>query len=184
MGATLKKCGRTRTAGEDDEVVWGKYIPLNIVVTQEKTVKDRWYTLQLQNAVTGARTRLPLKVPANSAQGSVVAMVQAGQKYYVSEIEDGSAYGYTLAYTSYVNTPDTSATGKGVAHTGTDEKSDSTSFLCGVTVDSANANKGNTATTSGLRELTLTSTWASPNSEATKLMGQSGVTNTLKSTAN
>ena len=170
----------TGAAGDENQIVWSKYIPVNIVINQEKYLTDHWYTLQLQNSTTGARTRFHVKVAAGTTSGNVICMVQAGLKNFISCVEDGSAYAYTLSNPVYVNTPDTSSTGKGEAlGTDTDEKADSASFLCGLTVNSTNANKGNISTTSGLRELTFTSAWTTISNEATKITAQSGVTNTF-----
>ena len=168
------------TAGSGNAVIWSKFVPVKIIIKQDAVAADRWYTLQIQSASTGSRMRVPIKVAANATEGSIITMQPAGLKGYVSCIADGSAYGYTLSDPKYVNTPDTSATGGGTAlGDDTDALEDSTSFLCAMTVNSTNSYRGNIKTDSGVRELTFTSTWKSPDS-TTKLIDMSSVTNTIK----
>ncbi len=173
-----KDTSLTGTAGAANAVVWSKFVPVKIIINQAAASVDTYYTLQVQSAITGARTRIPITVPAGATSGGIVTMQPAGMKGYVSCIENGSAYGYSLSNPSYTNTPNTSKGGTALGDE-KDELEEATSFLCGLTVNATNANQGNINTDSGVRELSFTSTWTALDSP-TKLSGQMEVTNTLK----
>ena len=174
-----KETSLTGEAGSADAVVWGKSVPVKIIINHTQApIVDTYYTLQIQAATTGARTRVPITVPAGKTSGGIIVMLPAGMKSYISCIENGSAYGYTLSSPAYVNTVNTSKGGTALGDD-KDELEESTSFLCSLTVNSTNTSQGNIDTDSGVRELSFTSTWAAPDNP-TKLTGQMEVTNTLE----
>ena len=129
-------------------------------------------------ASTGQRTRFVVKVPANADQGSVIGMMPSLQKGFVSVIAGGSPYGANVVATSYTNDLK-----EGSSATAPDKNVDkmeaSSSFICGVTVDTNATAVGDIGTDSGIRELVLTSTISSPDTP-TKLTDQACVTNALK----
>ena len=113
-------------------------------------------------------------------------MVPAGETGYVGYISNGSAYGYSCAYDNYFNKAVT-----GTTDATTDYKSDSSSFMCAVTVNTENTKKGeitgtsggSTSTTdytgSGLRELHIKATDTASDYEATRIYDMAAVTNTM-----
>ena len=163
-------------AGDDDEVIWSKFIPVNIVVNlDEVATEDMWFTLQTQSATTGQRSRIAVCVPKGSKTGSTVVLESSGIKNSFALISGGSPNGYTLSTPTLKNTP-TTASGQTIGSNEALESS--TSFLCYLTLSTACAKKGEIDSTSGIRELTFNASWTSP-TDTTKFSGQSGVTNTM-----
>jgi hypothetical protein len=171
-----KDTSLTGHAGNDDAVIWSKFVPVNIVINLgEAATEDMWFTLQVQSASTGQRSRIAVHVPKGSKTGSTVALENSGVKNSFALISGGSPNGYTLSTPTLKNTP-TTASGQTIG--ANEALESSTSFLCYLTLSTACAKKGEIDSDTGIRELTFNASWTSP-TDTTKFSGQSGVTNTM-----